>query len=90
MQSDTTATPTSTALAVDIRRFPWIRRFAADYAFAFDRVRDFFAGNPADSGASCLWRGGRVEQAREVFADLLSRYPQRQEEIAAAQADLSS
>jgi bacillithiol biosynthesis cysteine-adding enzyme BshC len=51
VQSDTTATPSSAALAVDIRRFPWIRRFAADYAFAFDRVRDFFAGNPADEEA---------------------------------------
>jgi bacillithiol synthase len=51
VQSDTTATPTSSALAVDIRRFPWIRRFAADYAFAFDRVRDYFSGNPAEHDA---------------------------------------
>lgn len=51
MQSDTTATPMSTALAVDIRRFPWIRRFAADYAFAFDRVGDYFAGDPAEPRA---------------------------------------
>jgi bacillithiol biosynthesis cysteine-adding enzyme BshC len=51
VQSDTTATTTSSALAVDIRRFPWIRRLAADYAFAFDRVRDYFAGNPAEQDA---------------------------------------
>jgi bacillithiol biosynthesis cysteine-adding enzyme BshC len=34
-------------MAVDIRRFPWIRRLATDYAFAFDRVAPFFAGDPA-------------------------------------------
>jgi bacillithiol biosynthesis cysteine-adding enzyme BshC len=51
VHSDTTASPTAATLAVDIRRFPWIRRFAADYAFAFDRVRPYFAGNPADAGA---------------------------------------
>ena len=51
VQSDTTASPSSAALAVDIRRFPWIRRLAADYAFAFDRVRPYFAGNPADAVA---------------------------------------
>jgi bacillithiol biosynthesis cysteine-adding enzyme BshC len=53
VHSDTTASPPSAALAVDIRRFPWIRRLAADYAFAFDRVRPYFAGNPAESDA---WR----------------------------------
>ena len=51
MQSDTTASPASPVIAVDIRRFPWIRRFASDYAFAFDRVARFFAGNPADPRA---------------------------------------
>jgi bacillithiol synthase len=51
VHSDTTASPPSAALAVDIRRFPWIRRLAADYAFAFDRVRPYFAGNPAEREA---------------------------------------
>ena len=46
MHSDTTS-PASTAIAVDIRRFPWIRRFASDYAFQFDRVSRFFSGDPA-------------------------------------------
>jgi bacillithiol biosynthesis cysteine-adding enzyme BshC len=47
VQSDTTTSPTSNAIAVDIRRFPWIRRFATDYAFRFEQVARFFAGNPA-------------------------------------------
>ena len=43
MHSDATSS-TAAAMAVDIRRFPWIRRLASDYAFAFDRVAPFFAG----------------------------------------------
>lgn len=38
---------TASSLAVDIRTFPWIRRLASDYAFAYDGVAPFFAGNPA-------------------------------------------
>ena len=32
----------SSTLGVDVRRFPWIRRLAADYAFDFPRSRRFF------------------------------------------------
>lgn len=40
--------PASAAsLAVDIRTFPWIRRLASDYAFDFQKVAPFFAGDPA-------------------------------------------
>jgi bacillithiol biosynthesis cysteine-adding enzyme BshC len=38
-------------LAVDIRTFPWIRRLASDYAFAYADVAPFFAGNPATPSA---------------------------------------
>jgi bacillithiol biosynthesis cysteine-adding enzyme BshC len=51
VHSDTTASATTTAIAVDIRRFAWIRRLATDYAFAYDKVASFFSGNPADAGA---------------------------------------
>src|SRR5688572_13632429 len=45
-------TPTSaSALAVDIRTFPWIRRLASDYAFAFANVAPFYAGDPATAAA---------------------------------------
>jgi bacillithiol synthase len=43
--------PTATAIPVDIRRFPWIRRLATDYAFAYEHVSPFFAGNPSTPGA---------------------------------------
>ena len=38
-------------IAVDVRRFPWIRRLAADYAYDFQAVAPFFAGDPADRNA---------------------------------------
>lgn len=38
-------------MAVDVRRFPWIRRLAADYAFNFESVEPFFSGDPTQSAA---------------------------------------
>lgn len=43
--------PVSASLAVDIRTFPWIRRLASDYAFAYANVAPFFAGDPATPAA---------------------------------------
>lgn len=40
-------------LPVDIRHFPWTSRLVSDYAFAFDPLTAFYAGNPADDDA---WR----------------------------------
>ena len=62
-------------MAVDIRRFPWIRRFATDYAFQFERVAPYFSGNPAqaDAWAEAIARrqahpGTPAELARVVRA----------------------
>ena len=41
----------ATRIAVDVRRFPWIRRLAADYAYDFRAVAPFFSGDPADREA---------------------------------------
>jgi bacillithiol biosynthesis cysteine-adding enzyme BshC len=64
---------TAARLPVDIRRFPWIRRLAADYAFAFDQVADFYAGNPADPGAwrDAIARTQRLPRQRDAVADVL-------------------
>ena len=51
MLSQPTASATHSKISVDIRRFPWIRRLASDYVFDYARVRDFFAGDPADPNA---------------------------------------
>jgi bacillithiol biosynthesis cysteine-adding enzyme BshC len=48
--ADVTST-SAAAMAVDIRTFPWIRRLAADYAFAFAKVAQFYAGDPATPAA---------------------------------------
>jgi bacillithiol biosynthesis cysteine-adding enzyme BshC len=60
-------------LSIDIRRFPWIRRLAADYAFDFDRVADFFAGNPYDPAAwrDAIARAQRHPRQRDAVADVL-------------------
>lgn len=79
MHSDTTAPPTSAALAIDIRRFSWIRRFATDYVFAFEHVAPYFAGNPADppAWADAIRRrhayAGRPTELAAVLAAQLQR-----------------
>jgi bacillithiol biosynthesis cysteine-adding enzyme BshC len=57
-------------IPVDVRRFPWIRRLAADYAYDFRSVAPFFSGDPAD---------------REAWADAIARtqaHDRRRSEIA--------
>ncbi len=41
-------------IPVDVRRFPWIRRLAADYAYDFQSIAPFFSGDPSDRAA---WAG---------------------------------
>ena len=51
-------------LPVDIRRFPWIRRLASDYAFDFSRLADFFAGNPRRYRRVARRHRTRIESSR--------------------------
>jgi bacillithiol biosynthesis cysteine-adding enzyme BshC len=60
---------------VDVRRFPWVRRLAADYAFDFPSVASFFAGDPSDRAA---W--SRAVQRAQA-------HPRRRAEIARVVAD---
>ena len=53
MPSDPTATSLPDSVAVDIGRFPGIKRLAADYATNFSALASFFAGDPEDDDA---WR----------------------------------
>jgi uncharacterized protein YllA (UPF0747 family) len=62
-------------IPVDVRRFPWIRRLAVDYAYDFGAVAPFFSGNPSD---------------RAAWADAIARtqaHDRRRAEIAAVIAD---
>jgi bacillithiol synthase len=60
-------------VAIDIRRFPWVRRLAADYAFDFPRLSRFFAGNPArrEDWADAVARVQARSRNRSIAADVL-------------------
>jgi bacillithiol synthase len=45
------ATSRVPGIPIDVRRLPWIRKLAADYAYRFDAVAPFFSGNPAEKVA---------------------------------------
>lgn len=64
---------TTAQLPVDIRRFPWIRRLAADYAFDYGQLAGFFAGNPADPAAwrDAIARTQRHPRERDAIASIL-------------------
>ena len=50
-QTGAASSDSSVRIPVDVRRFPWIRRLAADYAFDFRAVAPFFAGDPVRRAA---------------------------------------
>lgn len=49
------------SLAVDVRRFPGVKRLAAEYTTRFAALEPFFAGDPADETA---WRDAIAARAR--------------------------
>ena len=63
MPAESSASPVK-SIPIDIRRFPWVRPLSAAYAYEFESVAGFFAGNPARPEA---WReaiGRRHAMAR--------------------------
>jgi bacillithiol biosynthesis cysteine-adding enzyme BshC len=84
------STGTSNCVPVEIRRLPWIKRLAADYAFDFARVADFFTGNPAEPSAwqDVIARTQRHPRQRAAIAEILQAQQARRgapaEAIAAA------
>jgi bacillithiol biosynthesis cysteine-adding enzyme BshC len=66
-------------LGVDIRRFPWVRRLAADYAYDFGRLSPFFAGNPAGAGAwaDAIARTQAYPRDRRRVVDILTAQQDR-------------
>jgi bacillithiol synthase len=61
-------------VGVDVRRFPWIRPLAGDYAYDFRKVESLYAGDPT---APAAWR--------DTIART-QRHPRRHQEIAAVLA----
>jgi bacillithiol biosynthesis cysteine-adding enzyme BshC len=70
---DIHAGETIVRLPIDIRRFSWIRRLAADYAFDYARLAAFFAGNPADPAAwrDAIRRTTTHARDRDAIADVV-------------------
>ena len=62
-------------IPVDIRRFPWIRKLAADYAFQFSSLAPFFSGDPAApaSWAAAIANAQRHPRPRAELSALLAR-----------------
>src|SRR5260221_14343502 len=85
----------STRVPVDVRRFPWIRRLAADYAYDFRSVAPFFSGDPADRAAwaDAIARSQAHDRRRADIAAVLARQqehrgaPARAREAASLLAD---
>jgi uncharacterized protein YllA (UPF0747 family) len=78
--SSPSAPAPSAALAIDLRQLPWIRRLAADYAFAFDGLAPFYPGNPQEDAA---W----ADVITRVHAGPLRATPQLAALLAAQQRD---
>ena len=59
------------ATGVDVRRFPWIRPLAGDYAYNFTKVEGLYAGNPMEPEA---WRDavGRAQPKARDRGTLVS------------------
>ena len=56
-----------------MRRFPWVRRLAQDYAFEHDRLAAFFAGDPArpEAWASAIERTRSRPRPHEAVASVV-------------------
>ena len=69
----------ATRIAVDVRRFPWIRRLAADYAYDFRAVAPFFSGDPADRGAwaQAIARTQAHKRHRQEIAAVIAQQRRR-------------
>jgi bacillithiol biosynthesis cysteine-adding enzyme BshC len=59
---------------VDVRRFPWIRPLAGDYAYNFKLVEGLYAGNPTDPQAwrDAVTRAQRHSRDRAAVASVLA------------------
>ena len=69
----------SVRIPVDVRRFPWIRRLAADYAYDFRSVAPFFSGDPSDrhAWADAIARTQAHDRAREEIAAIIAQQQAR-------------
>ena len=76
----------SVRIPVDVRRFPWIRRLAADYAYDFRLVAPFFSGDPSQHAAwaDAIARAQAYERSRDEIAAVLANQLERRQAPARA------
>jgi bacillithiol synthase len=69
----------SVRIPVDVRRFPWIRKLASDYAYDFKSVAPFFSGDPAERAAwtDAIRRTQSHDRKREDIARIVARQQER-------------
>ncbi len=74
-----TTRDTATPLSVDVRRFPWVRRLAADYTHNFAPLASFFAGDPATDSAwgEAIRRTTAHPRDREAVAGIVEAQHER-------------
>jgi bacillithiol biosynthesis cysteine-adding enzyme BshC len=76
-------------IPVDIRRFPWIKKLAADYAFQFSTLAPFFSGDPATRAswdAAIANAQAHPRQRAELSALLATQLERRNAPAAAREA----
>jgi bacillithiol synthase len=73
-------------IPVDIRRFPWIKKLAADYAFQFSALAPFFSGDPSvpASWNAAIANVQKHPRQRAELSALLIRQLERRDAPAAA------
>jgi bacillithiol biosynthesis cysteine-adding enzyme BshC len=76
----------SVRIPVDVRRFPWIRKLAADYAYDFHAVAPFFAGDPSnrDDWARAIARTQAHPRRRDAIAAVIAAQQRRRQAPARA------
>lgn len=69
-----------------MRRFPWVRRLAADYAYDFQAVAPFFSGDPSDRAAwaNAIRRTQGHARRRTDIANVIAAQQQRRQAPARA------
>jgi len=72
-------TATISRIPVDIRRFPWISPLVADYAFAYDKIADFFAGDPRrpEAWLDAIARTRARPRSYDTIADIVRAQQRR-------------
>jgi bacillithiol biosynthesis cysteine-adding enzyme BshC len=64
---------------IDLRRFPWVKRLATDYAFSFAGLAPFFAGHPSDESAwsAAIARAQAYPRQRQQLAEAIREQQRR-------------